>query len=233
MLLFFGVGFVLAVARPVSERIVARPWLDAALLLPVAVFGWDMVRFSRTPFEQAFWMEAPAEIRRAEPFEHARRSPVSYRRRDWAEPVLLAMFANTGVIKCYGVDPEFRVAAKGRGMPGYRGNVYVEGGGEAELVEWSPNRAVVEVVGAEPGATLVYNMNHDASWRANGEPALEHEGLVAHRLAGGAATVTFRFLPRTLPVAVLLCAMTLGVVLTPNRVFRRLRAAMTRGAPRD
>jgi len=228
MLLFFGAGFVLTVSGYVTERIARRPWLDAALLLPVALFGWDMARYSRTPFEQAFWMEAPATIRRAEPFEHRRRSPVNYVLRDWAEPVLLAMFANTGVTHCYGVDPAFRVAAEGADAPGYRGRVYVEGAGKAKLIDWSPNRAVVEISGADPGALVVYNMNHDLSWRANGAPALEHQGLVAARVEPGVRTITFRYLPRTLIPALVLFSLTLALVLVPPDRWKRLRARLSR-----
>jgi len=233
MLLFLGAGFVLTVSGFVTERIARRPWLDAALLLPVALFGWDMARYSRTPFEQAFWMEAPAAIRRVEPFEHRRRSPVNYVLRDWAEPVLLAMFANSGVIQCYGVDPEFRVAAKAANAPGYRGRAYVDGAGQATLVEWSPNRALVEVSGAEPGALVVYNMNHDVSWRANGEAALEHQGLVAARLAPGVRTIEFRYVPRTLAPGLVLFALTLVLVVAPWDRLRELLARRIRGRISD
>jgi hypothetical protein len=54
-------------------------------------------------------------------------------------------------------------------------------------------------------------MNYDPSWRANGEPALNYQGLVATRLTGDVAQVTFRYFPRTLRYSALLFLFTLGV----------------------
>ena len=64
MLLLLGAAFVAFAATHVDELVRRRPWLDFVLLVPVAVIAWDMARFSRTPFEQAFWMEAPDNLRR-------------------------------------------------------------------------------------------------------------------------------------------------------------------------
>jgi hypothetical protein len=83
-------------------------------------------------------------------------------------------------------------------------------------VEWTPNHAVVDVKGAHAGALVVYDMNYDASWRADGEPALEARGLVAKRLDAGDERVEFRYFPRTLPWSLPLAALTLlGCVWRP------------------
>jgi hypothetical protein len=199
MLLLLGAAFVATAARFVDPAIRRRPVLDAWLLVPVALFTLDLVRVSRVPFEQAFWMEAPAAIKERRMFEHRTNAPVQYVRRDWAAPMLLSMMANTGVIKCYGIDANFVPGAQALDAPGYPGPAHVEQGeGKAEVVEWSPNRARVIVSGAKPGALVVYNMNYDRSWSANGEPALEFEGRVAHRLAPGETEVSFRYFPRVL-----------------------------------
>jgi hypothetical protein len=223
MLLFLGAAFVIAAKEFVESRLRARPWLDAALLLPLALFGWDLARYSRTPFEQAFWMRAPETLERAEVFEHRYRSPVSYVVRDWAEPALLPMFANTGVIRCYGVDPGFKVRAIPKGTRDYRGTVFVDGDGDADLVAWTPNSAVVELAGVTPGELVVYNMNYDASWRANGEPALSHRGLVAARAPTDGSRVEFRYVPRTLAWSLPLGLLTLAVIFVPRRALDALR----------
>ncbi len=228
MLLFLGAAFVLGTKEALEARVRERPWLDAALLLPVALFGWDLARYSRTPFEQAFWMRAPETIERREVFEHRPRSPVSYVVRDWAEPALLPMFANSGVTRCYVVDPAFKVRAIPKDTPDDRGIVFVEGDGDATLVDWTPNSAVVELRGVTPGDLVVYNMNYDASWRANGEPALSHRGLVAARAPADGSRVEFRYVPRTLAWSLPLFLLTLLAVLGPRRaldaVLRRRRA---------
>jgi hypothetical protein len=145
---------------------------------------------------------------------------VQYQRRDWAAPVLLSMFANTGVIRCYGVDPNFVPGALPSDLPRYPGLAYVaEGEGTATVVEWTPNRAVVEVRGATPGALLVYNMNHDPSFRANGEPALAWKGVNAKRLESINERVEFSYFPRTLRYSWLLPLLTLAALAGFSRRF--------------
>ena len=211
MLLLLGLAF-LTVVGPYADRALKRfPALDLLLLVPVALLCIDLARVARQPFEQAFWMEKPDQIAELSLFEHHTNAPVNYVRRDWAQPMLLSMMANTGVIKCYGVDPRFKPAAVAADAPGYRGRVYIEGGaGTAEISDWSPNRAEVRVAGAGAGALLVYNMNFDPSWRANGKSAIEYRGLVATRLEGDVAQVTFRYFPRTLRFTIPLFLLTLA-----------------------
>lgn len=228
MLLMFGAAFVVAAGRYLAPKIARYPWLDVALLLPVALFVWDMARFSRTPFEQAFWMVAPENIRRAEPFEHHLHPPVQYVRRDWAQPMLLAMFANIGVIDCYGV-PSFVPSAIPVDSHAYRGLAFVEGAGSASVVEWTPNHALVDVKGARPGSLVVYDMNYDPSWRADGKPALDSNGLVAARLGAADGRVEFRYFPRTLVWSLPLTALTLLACLVRPGFGALLRTAWQRG----
>jgi hypothetical protein len=213
MLLMLGAAFVAYADGWVAPRLAKRPWLDLVLLAPVALFAWDMARFSRTPFEQAFWMTAPPGIRRAELFEQHSTAPVQYERRDWAQPMLLSMYANMGVTHCYGVDPNFVSKVIPVGASDYRGLVFLEGEGQARVTDWTPNHAVVEVAGAQPGDLLVYDMNYDASWRADGEAALEVDGLVATRLKASQERVEFRYFPRTFAWSLPLFALTLAVCL--------------------
>jgi len=231
MLLLLGAAFVAFAANHVDDLVRRRPWLDLLLLVPVAIVAWDMARFSRTPFEQAFWMEAPDDIRRAPEFEHRLNPPVQYVHRDWAAPVLLSMFANQGVIRCYGFDDKFEVHAIPKESPGYRGLAWVaEGEGEARVVEWTTNRAVVEVSGARPGALVAYDMNYDSSWRADGEPALELDGVVAGRLRPGSNRIEFSYFPRTFRGSIPLFLVTLGACCWRRRYGTILRAWAFRGA---
>lgn len=233
MLLMLGAAFVEYANGWIAPRLARKPWLDLVLLVPVAVFAWDMSRFSRTPFEQAFWMTAPETIPRAELFEQQLEPPVQYVRRDWAKPMLLAMFANTGVVDCYGVDPRFVPSAIPVGSSAYRGLAFVEGepAGRARVIDWTPNRAVVEVSGARPGDFVVYDMNYDSSWRAGGEPALELHGLVATRVRASNERVEFHYFPRTfrwsLPLAAF-TALTLGICLWRPASNGRFDASLAR-----
>jgi hypothetical protein len=233
MLLMLGAAFVLTLDQILAPLLAKKPWLDLVLLVPVALMAWDMTRFSRTPFEQAFWMRAPETIPRAEQFEQRVNPPRQYIVRDWAQPVLLAMFANTGVLACHAVDPSFVTTVIPVGSPEYRGLAFTEGDGQARVTEWTPNHAVVEVSGGHPGELLLYDMNYDASWRAGSEPALDARGLVATRLTSGDERVEFRYFPRTLywslPLA-LLSALIVGSHLWRPASWPGWRAALAKFA---
>ena len=211
MLLVLGLAFLTVVGPYVDRALRRLPLLDVLLILPLALVCMDLARVSRQPFEQAFWMEKPEVIAALPLFEQHTNGPVNYLRRDWAPPMLLSMMANSGVIKCYGVDEGFKPGALAAEAPNYRGRVYIEGGqGTADITDWSPNRADVRIAGATAGALVVYNMNYDASWRANGRPALDYHGLVATRLLGDEAQVRFSYFPRTLRYSLPLCLLTLA-----------------------
>jgi hypothetical protein len=229
MLFFLGLACVSALARAIEPLIRRKPWLDAIFLLPVAIYSADLVAVNRVPFEQAFWMRAPDEIEQNAEFEHHTNAPVSYLRRDWAAPMLLSMFANTGVIRCYGADPGRKPGAIAADARGYRGESFIlDGPGTAEIVDWSPNRAVVRVTGAEPGSLLAYNMNYDPSWRANGDPALEARGLVVSPLTAADQLVTFSYFPRSLKYSLPLTFLTLMCLF----FRRRLRVILERARDR-
>jgi len=232
MVLILGAAF-LTVVGPATDRWLKRlPWLDLALLLPLALVCSDLSRVGQQPFEQAFWMEKPDQINALPLFDQHTNAPVAYKRRDWAVPMLLAMFANTGVVKCYGVDPNFEPGAIGADNPAYRGRAYLENGpGSAEITAWSPNHAEVKVSGAEPGAIVVYNMNYDPSWRANGAPALDQHGAVAAQLKPGETSVTFRYFPRSLFVSLPLWFLSIGGCIWFLRRSRRKASAPPKEEP--
>ena len=97
----------------------------------------------------------------------------------------------------------------------------MQGSGQAEVIEWSPNRAVVSVREASPGALLVYNMNYDPSWRADGDYAIEHASAVATRLTAAEQTVEFHYFPRTFKWSLPLFGLTLGLCVGVPLWWRR------------
>lgn len=222
MVFFLGLGCVALAARWLGPLLKRHWWVDLVLLAAVALLALDLVGVNQVPFAQAFWMRAPEHIERAAPFEHRTHAPVAYERADWAAPMLLSMFANTGVIDCYGVDPTFRPGAVGADHPSYRGRVYLASGpGRAELVDWSPNRARVQVTSARAGSLVAYNMNYDPSWRANGEPALDLDGVVAARVSAPDASIEFRYFPRSFSYSIPIFLLTLALALGWLRWLRR------------
>jgi hypothetical protein len=136
----------------------------------------------------------------------------------------LAMLGNTGVINCYGTPPFDRRGARPVGAPDYHGEAWLAGRegpkvgpGSAKVAEWSPNRVVIDVEGAEPGALLVYNMNFDEGWRSDAGPVVSHGNALATPVPEGSSRVTFRYRPPNLGLGVLLAALSVGALVALRR----------------
>jgi hypothetical protein len=202
-ILFLSTAFV-ASMRSVDGLIGRWPYLDLVLLAPVVFLGAKMVDVSHQWTSHMFYMTAPPVAREAR-FHQASRPPADYSPPDaWAGASLLSMYGNTGYIGCYSVpdrgDPKGAIASDD---PAYKGEAYVlEGSGEAKILSWTPNTAEIEVTGATPGAVLVYNMNFEPSWRANGAPAIEYRHAVATRIEAPSQRIKFSYYPRTLNAAI-------------------------------
>jgi hypothetical protein len=230
MVLLLGTAFVAWVTGPVERLLRRAPWFDLVLLLPVALIAGDLGTESQGGLRQAFWMEAPRVIEAAPGFEHHTEPMVRYTRGDWKTPAVLPMMANQGVIDCYGVPASYSFGARAAEDPRYHGMVEVlDGKGSAAIAAWSPNGAVVRVEQAEEGATVVYNMNYDPSWRANGAPAINLDNRVAVRVHAGSSVVTLRYWPRRLGVGLLIGVGTVGAIASWLHRRRNARPERCRG----
>jgi hypothetical protein len=219
--LVFALVAAAGIGRFVARQRAQWPWLDAALaalLIPLAI---DIALVAQKPMAAAMWMVPPDRIPRAAAFHFEQEPPFHYKRRDWAGPMYLAMLGNTGVINCYGAPPFDRKGARPVKAPDYRGEAYVmqPSGGSipAKVTRWSPNHVEIQVEGAEPGATLVYNMNFDEGWRSSNGPVIAHQNAVATRLSSSAATVTFSYRPPFLGAGVLTSALAVGALVMLRR----------------
>jgi hypothetical protein len=90
-----------------------------------------------------------------------------------------ALLMNMGTIECY----ESAYVPRGAtpmGSPGYRGEVYLEGGaGTVTTESWSPNRLRYALDLRKP-AILVVNQNYYSSWRAqDGRKVTNRNGLIS------------------------------------------------------
>jgi hypothetical protein len=204
-----------------------RPVLEGVLLALAAWVVIGVAAESRRPLARAFWMRMhPSVAPETASFHQEQSVPrhLHYVRRDWAPPTLPGMIANVGIIECWSVVPMSIFArdaaghvpgqgAKGRGHPGYRGEVYTASGrGSARVVAWSPNEVTAQVTGGVAGDTLVLNQNFDPGWRANGVSAFDHVEAVGARLRGGDEAIVFRYRPRLLWLGLLIgCAAAMGL----------------------
>jgi hypothetical protein len=200
--LLLMLAFAAFAGERLDRRFARAPWLDLVLLLPVYFIAANIASVGLESTKEVFMFKGPAAVEESKEFHHVQE--LSYRYTpDWQQfgrQELLAMYANTGVIRCYGIPfHEIATGAIAQGGAGYRGEAYLaSGAGTARVTAWTPNTATVRYEGAEPGATLVYNMNYDASWRADGAPAIDYRSAVATHVSGGSGEVRFRYYPRTL-----------------------------------
>lgn len=219
--MLLSIAFAAAAGRLLRQRLADVRWLDAALLVPVAVFAVDVASIDVESLEHPFRLTMPRLPDKAS-FRHASSAVVTYVEADEMPHALLpSAMANQGVISCYGVG-ETTSGAIAADAPSYRGEAYVaEGSGAARVVSWSPSSAVVEIAGANAGAIVVYNMSFDPSWRANDAPAIEWHGAVATQVGAGEKRVSFTYRPRTLNAGLAIAGMTMLVLAGVARRARR------------
>ncbi len=134
--------------------------------------------------------------------------------------------SNQGALHCYeytALKPR-ALAANGRG---YRGEVWLEGDGSAQLTRWSPNELALAVDARSPSRVVV-NQNFDENWTlASGMGrVVEHRGTLAVELPSGAHALVLRYVSARFRVGLLLFA--LGVALCAALIALDRRAARTR-----
>jgi hypothetical protein len=218
-ILMLMLAFAAFAGGAVDRALASRGWLDLLLLVPVFFVAIDIATVGRRSTEHSFYMEAP--VIHANPvFQQRNASPYNYAPGDWAGATLLAMFANIGIIGSYGLPP-FQPGALAATTPEYRGEAYLaDGVGSAHVAQWTPNRAVVEYDHAGAGSVLVYNMNFDPGWSANGAPALDYHQAVAAHVPIGSGRVTFSYYPPMLNWGLLVFALTVGLSVATRKTHR-------------
>jgi hypothetical protein len=222
--------FAAFAGRYLDALVASRGWVDLLLLAPVYMVAVDIASVGHKATERSFYMTAPP-IQANPEFHHRSAPPYDYSPAVVQGASLLAMFANVGVIGSYGL-PALAPGAIAVGAPGYRGEAYVvgaQGGASARVTKWTPNTAVVEYEHATPGTLLVYNMNYDPGWHANGRPAVDYRHAVAIHIAAGTGRVKFSYYPRALNWGLAICALTVGLAFGVGRLSRRMRSIWRRG----
>jgi hypothetical protein len=196
----------------------------------------DISSVAQNCAEHAFYMKA-TPVKEKPIFEQLNIPTPAYIPPDaWAGPALLEVYANEGFMGCFNVperaEPKGAIAKEDKR---YKGEAYVVNGkGEANVVSWSPNAVAIDVRNAAPGAVLVWNMNFEPSWRANGKPAMEWEHAVSAPITSGTDRIVFSYYPRTLNVSLGVLAATVFLAFVrPLWRRRRLRRAKVELTERD
>jgi hypothetical protein len=212
-----------------------RRWAEGAALAIVCLYGIDLATVSRQATVAPFRLEVPPVVPHGpfeqEKFQHYRYGkpavgPALRDRYEWPAKIIYpSMLANTGMVTCYGIPPEAKSDVVGSDQSDFRGLVFLAGGaGRAEMTRWTPNAVTVHVTGGSPGDRVVYDMNFDPGWSADGAPAENWRGLVAVKLTGGDQIVEISYRPSRLTAGLIAFAVTvlaLSVVLTRERRRRK------------
>jgi hypothetical protein len=200
-------------------------WIEALLFIPVALVAYNVIHTPRALIEHTFLKVAPP-VAFDPVFHHAAKADAyHYTDNNFPEQgptMLVSMMDNVGILDCYGVPPVRFAGAIAKGDRRYRGEAYVVGAGESRLVSWSPNKAVVDYWNLESGSAVVFNMNYEESWRADGEPA-EPVHLAVGARRNGNGRVVFRYVPRGLKLGLAMFALTVSALGAAAYVGRRRR----------
>ena len=220
--LALGLVAAIGLGRLVQRFQHRAPWLDLAVVLAVTVLAVDVARVARKPMTSAMWM-VPMPIPEGRVFHHEQDPPFGYERRDWAGPVLLAMMGNTGVLNCYGVplSPDHPIVPLPQSDARYRGEIYLQGEGRADLAIWSPNRVVARISDAGHDTTLIYNMGYRRGWHSDAGPVTSRDGLIAVKLRPGSYRVALWYRPPRLWLGLAIAVLTVGTLLGLAKLRRR------------
>jgi hypothetical protein len=228
MLVAAFAAFVGSTVDQLDRRV---PWVSLLFLFPAWRIGLEMADVGAQTTKHVFYMEQP-KVERLPDFVQVARPEYDFTPPDSrAAASILAMQRNEGFVECDNVPNDAQPrGAIARGTPKYRGEAYLEDGvGTARITHWTTNGAVVEVTGGSANTVLVYNMNWDPGWSANGAPALDVGNAVATVLPSGSGRVEFRYRPRTIGMAMLaFLATLLALALTHPAAISWLRTEWRR-----
>ncbi|MDP8234862.1 MAG: hypothetical protein P9M08_00610 [Candidatus Erginobacter occultus] len=217
---------------------VRRSIVRGILLTALAVVFFEFLTVNRRVLREAFPISPPVLPEKRE-FYQKELGPGYNRRGEIVSPAVFEgssyynFLMNTGTIKA--VEP---VPIPDRAIPvdspRYRGEVYFFGsGGEAEMVEWTPNRVEITVAAREEGIVIL-NQNYFPGWRARGPggPEIEEiEGLVGVKVPPGRNTFAIYYLPASFLVGLLISLATLALLLLlAGRYYYHYRQRLSRAA---
>jgi hypothetical protein len=209
-------GFGLQWGRGLLERRFAVRRHGAVVTLILAIVACDLFLVTRPIYRSAYAIP-PIETIQLGSFHQVERLQ-TYNARgftggtQWEEygswgAQYPALLMNLGTVDCY--EPAYvPIRAAAMGSPGYRGEVYLDGGaGTVTTAHWSPNRLRYALDVREPGV-LVVNQNYYSSWRAHdGRPVKSHNGLLSVEVGPGDRFVELRYRRVSFTVGLVVSAM--------------------------
>lgn len=196
-LLLLALVIATGMGRLIEKISRTSAWIDPLVALLVLFLAYDVAKIAQLPMKQSMWMVPPDNLQPGE-FSFSQEATIHYQKRDWAQPLYLAMLANRGVIQCYGAPPFERLGALALTNPKYRGEVFVaDGRGQVTITHRTFNTATLHVDNASDGALVVFNMNFDEGWSASAGTVVNQDNRVAVRIPAGTRDIVLRFRPRS------------------------------------
>ena len=116
----------------------------------------------------------------------------------------LAVQENKGDLTCTEeVRTATSVSAIPKESPLYKGEAYLEYGGEAKIIYFSPNKFIVEVK-SDKENLLVLNQNYEKGWKVNSENVENYQGLLSVKIPEGKNNFTFTYFPDSFIVGIII-----------------------------
>lgn len=174
----------------------------------VVIVFFEMITVSRPVLKEAF-TEPPYNITENRDFHHV----IAV---DPTKTNYPGFLKNTGVANCYeSMHPPTSVSPYGDEVgginPNYTGEVYLLGGGGANLKYFSPNKVVVDVEASAPDR-LILNQNYFIGWKAKGAEGVKadsYNGLVSAQVSPGKSEITFYYSPLSFWIGLLISIVSL------------------------
>jgi hypothetical protein len=136
-----------------------------------------------------------------------------------------AVMQNLGTIQAYEpIADDFSSRVRPSTSPMYRGEVYLaKGQGSVQLVKWSPNRIVVDVLAAQ-NDSLVFNQNFFPGWRSTVGSVVDANGHLSVPVSPGHQRVEVFYRPSSVVIGAVVTALSL-VAVALALIRSRLRTA--------
>jgi len=153
-------------------------------VLVIAIITIDLISVNSKIFASAF-PTSPPSIKRNANYQQI-----------WGDhhDMYPAFLRNQGTLNAY--EPtHFPIKAIPKTDPNYKGEAFLTGKGEAEIIYWSPNEIIVNIE-PESDGYLVLNQNYAPNWKAANKKQVEsYNGLISAKINLKDKGIRFYYMP--------------------------------------
>jgi hypothetical protein len=216
ILFIFTLAIIAAKAFDFLFRKSKNKWLKCLFAVVVVFVAVDLIIVDGKVLAQAF-PHKPVELEDNTSFKQV---IDNFKGRSGASSsMLLNMLGNNGTLNAYEPVPQMTYAIP-VGNESYKGEVYLENGGNASFEYWSPNKLFVNVQTINE-TKVVINQNYADGWRVGGRPAENVSGLLAATITPAMNSAEFSYMPISFIFGACISALTIIVAFIWQVFYRK------------